>query len=123
LRLLYALTLVASLLPYFAFASALPEGCGEYEVWGRVMRKAGGYLLVVNEKSQSEVQLELPRAAYLRAASHERRYVLARGKISRPVASYRGAFDSAELKDAIPDPLHGTASGFHRITAENCAEK
>lgn len=100
--------------------AALSE-CGEYEIKGVVKAGKAGYEIVVNEKTRSELRIQLPTAEQLKVLPYADRAMTANVLLQKKFDGTKGLSDKIiSIKTRIPNPLDPQDTGLSLITKSEC---
>lgn len=115
----YILPLFIMTLPQLSLAG-LSE-CGEYEVRGVVRAKQTSYEIVVNEKTQSEINIALPMNEQLKLLPYSKKPMTAVLVLDKTFDGTNGTSDKViSIKDRIPEPLKPDDTGVLLLKKMKC---
>lgn len=99
-------------IPATLFAEVITD-CGEYTAKGVVRAKEDGIKLIVNEKTQSEYVISMPKLEQGKIAGHIDRDVTVKLVLDKSMNAQQGSTDNIISIDfRIPDPLRPGDTGF-----------
>jgi hypothetical protein len=94
--------------------------CGLYQVKGVVHSNPNGPVIVVNEKSQSEIIISVPLTNEAKLAPYLNRAMVATIQVlKKPIAQSFSATIKA-IQSRIPNPLSPQDTGIKIISKEKC---
>ena len=107
-----------------AYSSAQPNGCGVFEIYGRLEKSKlpGHFQYVVNGKTISKFIFTLSDDQEIKMAPYFERPTKIRASILKPTKNFKGEFlEIISVKDSIPDPAFLIKNhGFVMIKKELC---
>lgn len=117
------ITMLLMLFIPFNLYSAQAEKCERYQIFGYVKRDAKSILkLVINEKTQSEIQLAVATSSLSAFAGYLDNFISAEISANQFDGQAGVAFDPKNIKLAVPDPLIlKKRSTFELIKKADCS--
>jgi hypothetical protein len=96
------------------------QGCGLYQVRAIARSIKNIPMIVINEKTQSEIVLTLPIENEPTLAPYINRAFLAEVQIEKKMIGPNGKGIVKNIKTRLPDPLNPTDTGIKLITKSEC---
>ena len=99
-----------------------PQGCGKYQILGKISLVDKEPKLVVHSGTRSETQLRItPASEQLRALAYKDETVEVTGQVRSAIRTYRGSIEINAIHDRVPNPLNPAMdNGFQMIKAKKC---
>lgn len=107
-----------------AYSSTQPEGCGSFDIYGRVQKSKtpGEFQYVVHGATISEYKFKLTDKQEIQLAPYLGRAIKIRASLSKEITDYNGEFSIIEkIEESVPDPAFlSKNNGFIKVKKESC---
>lgn len=111
--------LLLLLVPQISFADL--SSCGEYQVRAVVRAGKTSHVIIVNEKTRSELTLTMPIVERLKLAPYVDRAISAVVLLNKKFDGTKGEVDNIiSIESRIPDPLSPLDTGIKLIKKVEC---
>lgn len=98
------------------------KGCGLYKISGVVRMQKNVPVIVVNEKSKSEIIIHVPIANEPVITSHLDMPVEAQVQLTKPMNGSIGEGEVVKISNRLPHPLNPMDTGLSFIKKGECAK-
>ena len=96
------------------------QGCGHYQVRGVVRTIENTQVIVLNEKSKSEIQFKLPIDNEPMLSPYVNRAIDADLEITKPMNGSKGNGIVKKIKERIPNPINPLDTGLSFVKKSEC---